>query len=203
MGWVRLHAGDGGPPAKPSGIIGFKGHWSMPCTSTNLCKLMNRLFKWLKEEIKELLPPVLFFLVAFNLMHWDENLFLEDKGESLSNFLAPSIGALIVGKALLIVDMLPVVNVFRTRPLIYSAMWKTFLYTSVAFLFRGAEDFIPLALETRNIPVGFGRYLTETHWPRFWATQAFLTMVLFIFVASREFVVAVGTNRARQMFFGR
>jgi len=164
---------------------------------------MNRLFKWLKEEIKELLPPVLFFLVAFNLMHWVENLFLEDKGDSLSNFLAPSIGALIVGKALLIVDMLPVVNVFRNRPLIYSAVWKTFLYTLVAFLFRGAEEFIPLALETRSIPVGFGRYLTETHWPRFWATQAFLKMVLFIFVASREFVVAVGTKRARQLFFGR
>jgi hypothetical protein len=164
---------------------------------------MNRLFKWLKDETLELLPPVLFFLVALNLMYWIENLFLEDKGISLSNFLAPSIAALIVGKVLLIVDMLPVVNAFRNRPLVYSTLWKTFLYSLVALLFRIGEDFIPLALETRNIPVGFGRYLAETHWPRFWATQAFLTMVLFVFVASREFVVAVGTNRARQMFFGR
>ena len=150
-----------------------------------------------------MLPPVLFFLVALNLMHWIENLFLEDKGISLGNFLGPSIGALIVGKVLLIADMLPVVNVFQNRPLIYNALWKTLLYSLVALLFRSAEEFIPLALETRNIPVGFGRYLAETHWPRFWATQAFLTMVLFIFVASREFVVAVGTKRARQLFFGR
>jgi hypothetical protein len=164
---------------------------------------MNRLFKWLKEEIKELLPTVLFFLVAFNLMHWVENLFLEDKGDSLSNFLAPSIGALIVGKVLLIVDLLPVVNAFRSRPLIYSALWKTCLYSLAAFVFRAGEEFIPLALEIGNIPVGFGRYLAETHWPRFWATQAFLTMVLFVFVASREFVLAVGANRARQLFFGR
>ncbi|MFZ4701086.1 MAG: hypothetical protein ACOYMG_13635, partial [Candidatus Methylumidiphilus sp.] len=83
---------------------------------------MNRLFKWLKDETLELLPPVLFFLVALNLMHWIESLFLEDKGISLGNFLGPSIGALIVGKALLIADMLPVVNVFRNRPLIYNTL---------------------------------------------------------------------------------
>ena len=130
-------------------------------------------------------------------------MFLEDEGISLGNFLGPSIGALIVGKALLIADMLPVVTIFRNRPLIYNTLWKTFLYSLVALLFRIGEGFIPLALETRNITVGFGRYLAETHWPRFWATQAFLTMVLFIFVASREFVVAVGTKRARQLFFGR
>jgi choline-glycine betaine transporter len=164
---------------------------------------MNRLFKWLKREIIDLLPPVLFFLVALNLMYWIENLFLEDDGISLTDFLAPSIGALIVGKVLLIVDMLAVVNVFQNRPLIYSALWKTFLYSLVAFVFRAGEAFIPLALETRDVPTAFGRYLAETHWPRFWATQAFLTMVLFVFVASREFVLAVGTSRARQLFFGR
>jgi hypothetical protein len=164
---------------------------------------MNRLFKWLKREIRELLPPVLFFLVALNLMYWIENLFLKDDGIRLSNFLAPSIGALIVGKVLLIVDMLPLVNAFRSRPLIYSALWKTLLYSLVAFVFRAGEEFIPLALETRDLPVGFGRYLAETHWPRFWAAQAFLSMVLFVFVASREFVLAVGTSRARQLFFGR
>jgi len=164
---------------------------------------MNRLFKWLKQEIVEMLPSVLFFFVVLNLMRWIENLFLEDKGVSVGGFVHVSIGALIVGKALLVADLLPVVNAFRSRPLIYNTLWKTFIYSLAAFLFRAGEEFAPLAVEAGSLSAGFERCLAEVHWPKFWAVQVFLGMMLFIFVASMEFIGAVGAAKARQLFFGR
>lgn len=164
---------------------------------------MYRLFKWLRNEIIEVLPSVLFFFVVFNLMRWIENLFVEDNGISVGSFVNASIGALIVGKVLLVVDLLPAVNAFRNRPLIYNTLWKTFLYSLVAFLFRAGEELVPLAMEARSLPAGFERYLGEVHWPRFWAIQVFVGMMLFIFVASREFIGVVGADQTRRLFFGR
>lgn len=163
---------------------------------------MQRLLRWLRTEIIEVLPAVLFFLTAFILMHWIETLFVEGSGVRMESLVKAAIGALIVGKVLLVVDLLPVVNAFRDRPLILDTLWKTLLYTTAAFLFRVGEELLPLAVETGSLASGSERYLAQVHWPRFWAIHLFLTMMLFIFVAAREFVVAVGTERARRMFFG-
>ncbi|MGZ8218605.1 hypothetical protein [Methylomagnum sp.] len=149
-----------------------------------------------------MLPAVLFFFAAFNLMRWIENLFLEGSGVPPGSFVNASFGALIVGKVLLIVDLFPAVNAFRNRPLIYNTLWKTFLYSLGAFLFRAGEEFVPLAVGVGSLSDGFERYLAEIRWPQFWAVQAFIGMMLFIFVASRELIDAVGAARARRLFFG-
>lgn len=164
---------------------------------------MRRLFRWLKNEIAEVLPSVLFFLVALNLMHWIEILFVEGSQVTLESAASVSIGALIVGKVLLVVDLFPAVNAFRNKPLIYNTLWKTLLYSLGAFLFRVGEELVPLAVKAGSLAAGLESYLAHIRWPHFWAIQALLGMLLFIFVASREFVVAVGTDRARQLFFGR
>lgn len=164
---------------------------------------MLRLFRWLWKEIVEMLPSVLFFLVVLNLMRWMETLFTEGSNISLGTVANASLAALIIGKALLVVDLLPGINAFRNKPLIYNTFWKTGLYSFGAFLFRAGEKLIPLAMEARSLAAGYERFLAEVHWPRFWAIQAFLTMMLFIFVAAREFVAVVGADRARRMFFGR
>lgn len=164
---------------------------------------MYRLFRWLVNEFVGMLPAVLFFFAAFNLMRWIENLFLEDSGVPPGSFVNASIGALVVGKVLLIVDLFPVVNAFGGRPLIYNTLWKTFLYSLGALLFRVGEELVPHALAAGSLSVGFEHYLAEAHWPRFLAIQAFIGMLLLIFVASREFVGAVGAERARRLFFGR
>lgn len=164
---------------------------------------MRTLIRWLRTEIVEVLPSVVFFLIVLNLMRWIETLFVEGSGITLGSVAKVSIGALIVGKVLLVVDLFPAVDAFRNRPLIFNTLWKTLLYTSAAFLFRIGEKLLPLAVETGSLAAGSERYLAQVHWPHFWAIHVFLTMMLFIFVASREFVVAVGTERARRMFFGR
>ena len=166
-------------------------------------KSIQAPIRWLRTEITEMVPPVLYFLVVFILMHWIEVLFVKGDGIRLPGLANACLAALIVGKVLLVVDHLRMINAFRNRPLIYNTLWKTGLYTVAAFLFRIGEELVPLALKSGSFAAGWDRYLAEVHWPRFWAIHLFLAMMLFIFVASREFVLAVGTERARRLFFGR
>jgi hypothetical protein len=165
--------------------------------------VLYRLYKWLSHEIVEVMPAILFFLVVFNLMRWVENLFMEGSSAPPASFVNSSLGALIIGKVLLTVDLLPLANALRDKPLIFTTLWKTFLYFLVAFLFRAGEELVPIALGAKSLSAGFERYLAETHWPQFWAIQSFIGMMLLIFVASRELIGVVGADKTRHLFFGR
>jgi hypothetical protein len=47
-----------------------------------------------------------------------------------------AIAALILGKAVLIADMLPLINRYPKEPLIYNVTWKTMIYLAIASFFH-------------------------------------------------------------------
>ena len=53
---------------------------------------------------------------------------LREYGISWTGFSAAIVGALLVGKVVLIVDKLPFVNKFPDRPMMYKASWKSLIY---------------------------------------------------------------------------
>jgi hypothetical protein len=163
---------------------------------------MSALLDWIKKELREVLPAVIFFLVAFNLICFTEDIMLEESGVRYTSFLGATIGALVAGKVLLAVDLLPFLDRFRGRPLIYGTLWKASLYSLAAFLFRVGEHLVPWAVKEGGLAAGSRHMLATVEWPRFWAIQVWITSLLLVFVAVREVVVAVGTLRVRRMFFG-
>lgn len=106
-----------------------------------------KLLKTLKHEFLLVLPPTIFFLVAFTLILATQRLILRQYGIPLTGFSAAVIGALLVGKVVLIVDNLPFVNKFPDKPLLYNTLWKTFIYFTAALLVRY------LALPAAKIPL--------------------------------------------------
>ena len=81
--------------------------------------------KKLKEEFFKLLPPMIFFFVALHLVAFIRVLMLKKTGIAPSSSVSIAVAALILGKAVLIADMLPLINRFPNKPLIYNAAWKT------------------------------------------------------------------------------
>jgi hypothetical protein len=71
---------------------------------------MTKLFTKLKEEIKALLPPTIFFLVALHLVALVRGLMLKGTGIAVSTPLQVTLAALILGKAVLVADLLPFIN---------------------------------------------------------------------------------------------
>ena len=57
---------------------------------------------------------------------------LEKTGIAPSTSISIAVAALILGKAVLIADMLPFINRFPHKPLIYNIAWKTVIYLLIS-----------------------------------------------------------------------
>ena len=71
---------------------------------------MSKLSTKLHEEFIALLPPTIFFFVALHLVAMVRVLMLKGTGIALSTPLQVTLGALILGKAVLVADLLPFIN---------------------------------------------------------------------------------------------
>jgi len=164
---------------------------------------MSALIDWLKKELIEIFPAVLYFLVAFSLINLTENLMLRDSGIRYASFGRVFVGALIVGKVILVADLFLFVDVFRGRPLIYNTLWKTGLYAIMSLLFRLGELTLDSLFDYKSVLAAQEHLLAAITEPRFWAIQLWIVILLLIFVASKELIGAIGTDRIRQLFLGR
>ena len=71
---------------------------------------MTKLSTKLKEEFFALLPPSIYFFVALHIVAFARVLMLEGTGILPSSSISIAVAALILGKAVLIADMLPMVT---------------------------------------------------------------------------------------------
>jgi hypothetical protein len=67
----------------------------------------SRVGAFVIKEIEETLPAIVFFAIGFNLIMLTTQLVLDDYNVRFANFMAATIGALVVGKAVLVANVLP------------------------------------------------------------------------------------------------
>lgn len=162
---------------------------------------MKAIVSKLKHEIIAVIPPTIFFFVAFQLISFTRALMLEEYGISVYSFVNASIAALIIAKVILFTDMLPLVNRFPEKPLIYNVVWKTVIYMIAAFIVRYVEHLIPFIREYGDIVVASRHLHNEVTWPYFWAVQIWLLVTILVYCAIRELIRALGRERITAMFF--
>src|SRR5437764_14936705 len=80
---------------------------------------MSKLSTKLKEEFFALLPPTIFFFVALHVVAFVRVLMLKGTGISPLGSVSVAVASLILGKAVLLADMLSMLNRFPHTPLIY------------------------------------------------------------------------------------
>jgi hypothetical protein len=112
---------------------------------------MTKLFTKLQEEIKALLPPTIFFFVALHLVALIRVLMLKGTGIALSTSWQVTVAALILGKAVLVADLLPFINRYPDKPLIYNVAWKTTIYVLVAMLVHYLEHLVDFWREAGSL----------------------------------------------------
>jgi hypothetical protein len=127
---------------------------------------------------------------------------LRTYGITVSAGAGATIGALLVGKVVLLTDHLRFINRFPEKPLIYNVVWKTGIYVLAALVVHYLEHLVPLWWHEGAFGVANERLLSEVVWPHFWAIQLWLVVLLFVYCAFREFVRAVGRRQVQRMFFG-
>ncbi|HEX5093807.1 MAG TPA: hypothetical protein VFV84_14055 [Burkholderiales bacterium] len=163
---------------------------------------MSTLTEKLEEEMRALVPPAIFFLVALHLVAFVRVLMLEGTGISARTSVSVTLAALILAKAVLVADLLPFINRYPHKPLVYNIAWKTLLYMGVAGLIHYAERLFDFARQAGGIVAGNEKLLAEMVWPHFWAVEIFLFVVILMYCTMRELVRVIGKERTQEIFFG-
>jgi hypothetical protein len=163
---------------------------------------MSKVTAKIKEEFLAMIPPTIFFFVALHIVALVRALMVKATGITPMTSVSVAIAALVLGKAVLIADMLPPINRFPEKPLIYNVAWKTLIYTLVALLIHYLEHLYDFARETGGIVAGNAKLLAEIIWPHFWAVQLILFVLIVMYCTMRELVRVIGKDKVIRIFFG-
>lgn len=163
---------------------------------------MSKLSSKLKEEFLALLPPTIFFFVALHIVVFVRVLMLEGTGISPGTSVSVAIAALILGKAVLVADMLPAINRFPNKPLIYNVTWKTLIYLLVSALIHYLERLVEFWRQAGSFIAGNEKLVSEMVWPHFWAIQIILFILIAIYCTIHELARVMKKRKLLRIFFG-
>lgn len=163
---------------------------------------MKKVLIFLKNELLEALPPTIFFFIVFHIVAFTRALMAEQYGITIVSLASATIGALIVGKSILIADALPLFNWFRQKMLIYEVAWRIFLYVIIIIIILVLDELIPLISKYGAISTAFEHLIEEIKWPRFWATNIILIAFLTVYSLATEVIRAAGRKELVELFFG-
>ena len=163
---------------------------------------MHKIFEKLKEEFLAVLPPTIFFFVTLHIVTIIRVLIAKGSQFQPLSTISIAVAALILGKAVLIADMLPAVNRFPEKPLIYNVAWKTAIYLVVAAVIHYLERLFDFSGQAGGIAAGNEKLLADIVWPHFWAVQIILFVLILMYCTARELVRVIGKDKVLRIFFG-
>jgi len=163
---------------------------------------MHKILEKLKEEFFAILPPTIFFFVALHLLTFIRVLMAEGSHFVPLSTMSIAIAALILGKAVLVADMLPPINRYPGKPLAYNIAWKTTIYLLVATLIHYLERLIDFSRQAGGFVAGNEKLLAEIVWPHYWAVQIILFILILVYCTARELVRVIGKEKMLRLFFG-
>ena len=155
------------------------------------------------HEVREALPPTIFFFMGFNFIVLTTNLLVAQYMVAVSNFMLATMAALVVGKAVLVANKMPLLRRYDRAPLIQPILFKTAFYWVIVFFARLLERLAHFLVEG-NSPGDFGSYLITTFsWHRFSAISLWIFVLFLIYVTVSEFSHLFGPGEFRRLLFTR
>jgi hypothetical protein len=163
---------------------------------------MSKVTEKLKEEFLLILPPTIFFFVALHIVALIRSLMSKGDGIPISSSMSIAVAALILGKAVLLADMLPLINRYPDRPLAFNVAWKTLIYLVASAIIHYAERLVEAARKAGGLVAGNEELLSHMIWPRFWAVQILLFALILMYCTMHELVRVIGKEKVQRIFFG-
>jgi hypothetical protein len=157
------------------------------------------------REFREMLPPTIFFFVGFNIILFTKRLLLADYLIQFSGFILATTSALVVGKTVLVADMMPFLRRFDNAPLAEPILFKTIVYTLLVLAVRLLEALIHYLVEGGGVGGGgFLRDLLGTfRWNHFIAVQIWIFVLFLVYVTASEINNLLGDGELFKILFTR
>lgn len=163
---------------------------------------MSATMSKVKHEFMKVLPPTVFFFVILHIVALIRSLMIKGSGVDLPVSASVLIASLILGKSVLVADMLPFINRFPNKPLIWNVIWKTLMYALVALIVHYLERLYDFWKEAPNLMEANSLLWASMNWPRFWAVQILLITLIFMYCVIAELARVIGKDRLKVMFVG-
>ena len=163
---------------------------------------MHKILDKLKEEFFAILPPTIFFFVMLHIVTFIHVLMTKGSHFEPMSTTSIAVASLILGKAVLIADMLPWINRYPTKPLAYNVTWKTVIYLLLAGIIHYLERLIDFSRQAGGVVAGNEKLLAEMVWPHFWAVQILLVVLILVYCTAHELVRVIGKEKTLRLFFG-
>ena len=145
----------------------------------------------------------MFFAVGFNLIVLTTQLILDDYAAQFAGFMVATMTALVVGKAVLVAKLLPIMRRFDNAPLIQPIVFQSVVYWAVVFVAQFLETLVEYLVHGGRFG-GVPDYVT-THfsWHRFAAVQIWILVLFLIFTTVAELNRLFGDGELFEIFFTR
>jgi len=166
---------------------------------------LARVGHFLLHEFRQMLPPTIFFFLGFNLILFTKRLILEDYLIQFTGFFLATVSALVIGKVVLVAEMMPLLRRFDGEPLAKPILFKTVVYTLLVLVARLLEAFVHYV--AGGGAVGRGGFIEEQlgsfSWHRFIATQMWIFVLFLVYVTANEINQLLGDGELFKIFFMR
>jgi len=163
---------------------------------------MHRILEKLEEEFFAVLPPTIFFFVALHIVAVVRVLMAKGTHFEPLSSISIAVAALILGKAVLVADLLPGINRYPDKPLVFNVAWKSTIYLLVAGVIHYLERLVDFSRQAGGVAAGNEKLLAEIVWPHFWAVQIVLLVLILGYCTTRELVRVIGRDKMLRVFFG-
>ena len=98
--------------------------------------------------------------------------------------------------------MLPLINRFPNKPLIYNVTWKTLIYLAMSAVIHYLERLVESWRHAGGLIAANQKLLSEMVWPHFWAIQLILLVLIAMYCTIHELVRVIGRDKLLRIFFG-
>jgi hypothetical protein len=163
---------------------------------------MHKILEKLKEEFFAVLPPTIFFFVMLHVVTTIRVLMAKGSHFEPLSTTSIAVASLILGKAVLIADMVPAINRFPDKPLAYNVAWKTIIYLLLASVIHYLERLIDFSRQAGGVVAGNEKLLAEIVWPHYLAVQILLFVLILVYCTAHEVVRVIGKEKTLRLFFG-
>ena len=163
---------------------------------------MSKLSTTLKKEFFALLPPTIFFFIVLHIVTFIRVLMAVGSHYEPMSTTSILVASLILGKAVLLTDMLPAINRYPDKPLVYNVAWKTPIYLLVATIIHYLERLIDFSRQAGGVAAGNKKLFAEIVWPHFWAVELLLFVLILVYCTGHELVRVIGKEKILRLFFG-
>lgn len=161
---------------------------------------MNKIARVVVDELRELMPSMLFFLVAFHMLSLTKGLLAGGHITRASATLA-TISAITVAKSILLIDHTPLARMFSHR-VISNILWKTLVFGTVALIFRQLEELIPLAMKHGDVGAAVREMVAAVPTAHFLVVHMWLFTLVLIYTLASEAVRMAGGDTVKAILTG-